>query len=67
MRGQDIPLAARLVAVADAFDEMRAGQPAGPEATKEAVRHLRRLGGDRLDPDLLSAFVIAHREGKLVV
>jgi putative nucleotidyltransferase with HDIG domain len=66
-RGQDIPLAARLVAVADAFDELRAPLPPGPEATDDALRSLRRLGGDRLDPELVRAFVAAHKQGKLVV
>jgi putative nucleotidyltransferase with HDIG domain len=67
LRGNDIPLAARLVAVADAFDELRAALPPGPEATTEALRSLRRLSGDRLDPELLTAFVKAHKQGKLVV
>jgi HD-GYP domain-containing protein (c-di-GMP phosphodiesterase class II) len=67
LRGQDIPIAARLIAVADAFDELRAPMPSGPEGSEEAVRSLRRLSGDRLDPELLTAFVTAYRSGKVVV
>jgi HD-GYP domain-containing protein (c-di-GMP phosphodiesterase class II) len=67
LRGQDIPIAARLIAVADAFDELRTPMPSGPEGSEEAVRSLRRLSGDRLDPDLLTAFVTAYRSGKVVV
>jgi ribonuclease P protein subunit RPR2 len=65
LRGADIPLAARLIAVADVFDELRAPRPPGEEATEGAIRDLRRLGGDRLDPDMLAAFVAAYRQGKL--
>jgi HD-GYP domain-containing protein (c-di-GMP phosphodiesterase class II) len=68
LRGKDIPLAARLVAVADAFDEIRAPMPAGdPIATDSAMNDLRRLAKDRLDPDVLAAFVKAYRDGRLVV
>jgi putative nucleotidyltransferase with HDIG domain len=67
LRGQDIPLPARVVAVADAFDELRSTLPAGPESTDDALRSLRRLNGDRLDPDLLTAFMTAHKQGKLIV
>jgi HD-GYP domain-containing protein (c-di-GMP phosphodiesterase class II) len=68
LRGQEIPIEARLVAVADAFDELRAVQPTNdPAATEGAMRDLRRLSNERLDPDLLAAFVNAYRAGKLVV
>ncbi|HEY3107555.1 MAG TPA: HD domain-containing phosphohydrolase [Chloroflexota bacterium] len=67
LRGHDIPLAGRLVAVADRFDELRTLLPPGPEATMDALRSLRRLSGDRLDPELVRAFVAAHKQGKLVV
>src|SRR5439155_13965460 len=67
LRGQDIPIAARLIAVADAFDELRTALPPGPAGTEDAVRSLRRLSGDRLDPELLTAFVTAYRGGKVTV
>lgn len=68
LRGKDIPLAARLIAVADAFDEIRAPLPSGdPTASENAMTDLRRLARDRLDPDLLAAFVKAYRDGRLAV
>jgi len=63
LRGQDIPLAARLVAVADAYDELRAALPAGEAGSEDAFRRLRRLSGDRLDPELMDAFGKAFRAG----
>lgn len=67
LRGQEIPIEARLVAVADAFDELRSPRPANdPAATESAVRELRKLSNERLDPELLQAFVNAYRGGRLV-
>lgn len=66
LRGQDIPLEARVVAVADAYDELRAALPPNdPIATERAMRDLRRLSNERLDPDLLAAFVNAYRAGRV--
>ena len=63
-----IPIEARVVAVADAFDEIRARVPGSEEAaTEEAFKELRRQGSTRLDPDLLGAFGDAYRAGKVTV
>ncbi|TAK20419.1 MAG: HD domain-containing protein [Chloroflexota bacterium] len=67
-RGQDIPIEARLVAVADAFDDLRASQPPGDTtATDEALQSLRLMGVDRLDPELVLGFVDAYRAGDIIV
>lgn len=67
-RGADIPIEARLVAVADAFDDLRAPLPQNDAAASDdAIKDLRRLAADRLDPDLVIAFVEAYRGGTLVV
>ena len=67
-RGQDIPVEARLVAVADAFDDLRAPLPPNdPAASDDAIQDLRRLAADRLDPDMVIAFVDAYRTGTLIV
>jgi HD-GYP domain-containing protein (c-di-GMP phosphodiesterase class II) len=65
LRGQHIPVE---VAVADAFDELRAMSPPNDAgATERAIHDLRKLSNERLDPDLLGAFVNAYRAGRLVV
>ncbi len=60
LRGEKIPVEARVVAVADAFDAMttrrpyRESRPAG-----DALIELRRVAGTQLDPDAVEAFVAA--------
>jgi len=60
LRGNDIPLAARIVHVADAYDAMtsaRAYRPA--RAPAAAVAELRLYSGTQFDPDCVTAFVEA--------
>jgi putative nucleotidyltransferase with HDIG domain len=60
LRAEDIPLAARIVHVADAFDAMtsaRAYRPARPAA--EAVAELERHSGTQFDPQSVVAFCTA--------
>jgi putative nucleotidyltransferase with HDIG domain len=62
LRGNEIPLAARIVHVADAYDAMtsaRAYRPARPPAA--AVAELRLYSGTQFDPDCVTAFVEASR------
>jgi HD-GYP domain-containing protein (c-di-GMP phosphodiesterase class II) len=67
-RGADIPIEARVVAVADAFDDLRSSLPQNDSAASDdAIKDLRRLAADRLDPDLVIAFVEAYRGGTLIV
>ena len=57
LRGDAIPLGARIIAVADTFDAMtssRAYRPAGIH--REALEVLRREAGRQLDPDAVAAF-----------
>jgi putative nucleotidyltransferase with HDIG domain len=62
--GTDIPLASRIVSVADAYSAMTTDRPyrdALPEA--ESVRRLLDGSGSQFDPDVVDAFVVAlvHR------
>jgi HD-GYP domain-containing protein (c-di-GMP phosphodiesterase class II) len=60
LAGEDIPLNARIVAVADAFDAMTSGRVYQPAVTKEdAFAELRRCAGSHFDPRVVSAFGIA--------
>ena len=58
LRGDAIPLEARIVAVADTFDALTSGRVYRPMAPwSEAVRELRRVAGTQLDPACVAAFL----------
>jgi len=60
LRGEKIPIEARIVAVADTFDAMTTERPYRDSRTPEAaVTELRRVAGTQLDPDAVEAFVDA--------
>ena len=61
MAGEDIPLAARIVGIADAFDAMATERPykaALPLEECEAL--LRKSSGKMYDPELIDLFVSRH-------
>ncbi|MBY6265861.1 DUF3369 domain-containing protein [Azospirillum sp. 412522] len=56
--GAAIPLCARIVAVADAYDAMTRDRPYRPALDRElAVDEIRRLAGQRFDPTVVDAFL----------
>jgi putative two-component system response regulator len=60
LRGEKIPLEARVVAVADAFDAMTTRRPYRESRPPEdALLELRRVAGTQLDPDAVEAFLAA--------
>ena len=62
LAGDEIPLAARIVAVADAFDAMSSARPYRPARTRaDALEELRRVCGTQLDTDCVRAFLRALR------
>jgi two-component system, cell cycle response regulator len=65
LRGDDIPLGARVVAVCDAFDAMTTYRPyREPISESDAIDELQRCGGSQFDPDVVAAFcrVIAREQ-----
>ncbi len=57
LKGEAIPLGARIIAVADAFDAMTSARPYRPAKTKElAIAEMRRESGFQFDPRILDAF-----------
>jgi HD-GYP domain-containing protein (c-di-GMP phosphodiesterase class II) len=57
LSGEEIPVGARIVAIADAYEAMVAGRPYREAIThEEAIKELRRHGGMQFDPQLVEAF-----------
>ena len=57
LKGKDIPLDARIIAVADTFDAItsdRAYRPA--KSPEEALKVIEKVAGTQLDPDLVEVF-----------
>lgn len=60
LRGLDIPLVARVVAVADAFDALTTDHPGNPAySTSAALEVLSARAGTQLDPDVVRALARA--------
>ncbi|MBE3587170.1 MAG: diguanylate cyclase [Thermoanaerobacteraceae bacterium] len=58
LAGEDIPLGARIIAVAAAFDAMITGRPYRPARPwPEAVQELCRCAGTQFDPTVVEAFL----------
>lgn len=64
LSGQNIPLAARIFAVADAFDAMTNDRPYRKAFTQaEAVAEIERCANTQFDPQVVEAFIQALRTG----
>jgi HD-GYP domain-containing protein (c-di-GMP phosphodiesterase class II) len=65
LRGEQIPLEARILSVCDAVEAMASDRPYHQAMSVNAiVRELERAAGTQFDPQVVSVFVkIAHREG----
>jgi two-component system cell cycle response regulator len=66
LAGPEIPLGARIVAVADAFDAMTSRRPySPPRSPEDALAELERCAGTQFDPAVVAAFAIAWRDREL--
>lgn len=60
LRGGDIPLIARILAVADAYDAITSNRPYRSRRGKTAaVEEIRRCSGSQFDPAVVNAFLAA--------
>src|SRR5665648_379731 len=58
LSGEDIPLLARLVSIADTVDAIISSRPYRPAGTFEQVlEELKKCAGSQFDPDLVNAFI----------
>jgi diguanylate cyclase (GGDEF)-like protein len=57
LRGEEIPLGARIIAVCDAFDAMTSERPyRGPTGVDAALAELQRAAGTQFDTEVVNAF-----------
>ncbi|HEX8834578.1 MAG TPA: HD-GYP domain-containing protein [Abditibacteriaceae bacterium] len=65
LRGEEIPLAARIIGIADAFDAMTNDRPYRPRLdTEHACDILRRRAGTQFDPQLVEEFIALPPEAR---
>ncbi len=63
LKGDDIPLEARIFAVADAYDAIRSKRPYKPAMShEEAVRRIHEGSGSHFDPRVVAAFHKCRQE-----
>ncbi len=68
LKGKNIPLVSRLIAVADAFDAMTSARPYREKwPVEKAVEEIKRNSGTQFDPVLVENFVELFEQGLLDV
>lgn len=67
MKNADLPVMARIVIVANAFDNacVRGGPDGKGLPEKEVVKEMAKRGGTEFDDDVLRALIVSHRNGSL--
>jgi hypothetical protein len=66
LSGLDIPLVARIVAVADVYDALISERPYKRAWTQlEAIREIERIAGSHLDPQIARTFVALWSDGTI--
>lgn len=67
LKGEDIPVIARIIAAADVFDAMTTNRPYQQAMSLDIVfQRMREMAGGKLEPAVVDAFFAAVRAGELV-
>lgn len=68
LSGEDIPIRARIVSIADAYDAMRSRRTyKEPMTHEQAILEIKRCSGTQFDPDLVNIFVDLIDNGVLSI
>ena len=66
LTGDQIPLLARVIAVADTFDALTTSRPyQQARAPEEALKIIQNLAGKRLDPEPVAALMAVYERGEI--
>ncbi len=66
LKGDEIPLLARVIAVADTFDALTTNRPYQKAFdTTETIRIIKNLSGQRLDPNAVTALLTIFQRGDI--
>ena len=58
LKGPDIPLECRILAIADAYDAMTSDRPYRKALSHEvAIAELKKFAGTQFDPDMVQMFI----------
>jgi diguanylate cyclase (GGDEF)-like protein/PAS domain S-box-containing protein len=58
LKGEEIPLACRILAIADAYDAMTNSRPfREPKSSAQALQELKKYAGTQFDPQLVDVFL----------
>lgn len=66
LKGEQIPLLARVIAVADTFDALTTNRPYQQAHTPEqALEIIKNIAGKRLDPEAVNALLAVYERGEI--
>ena len=66
LKGDEIPLLPRIIAVADTFDAVTTNRPyQQAHEPADALQILQKLAGKRLDPEAVAAFITVFERGEI--
>ena len=68
LRGEEIPMMARIIGVADTFDAITTNRPYQTASPPDfALKTIKKLTGSRFDARIVTAFLLAYEAGHIVM